>query len=123
MQRDELEYLLTLHQQGFSAGCKNADARSPLVDVLGKPGDDVDHVFATVEDKKQAAIAQEADDAVRGIGVMHHKAQRRGDACWRRASRPSKDRDRENAHGHRTPPAFHGPARRRQSSCRSRRDL
>ena len=123
LQRDELENLLTLHQQRLSAGCKDADAGCPLVNVLCKSGDDLDNVLATVEDEKQAAIAQEADDAVRGIGVMHDKAQRRSDAYWRRASRLSADRDQENAHGRQTPSAYHGPARRRRSSCRSRRDL
>ena len=44
-------------------------------------GDDLDHVLATVEDEKQATIAQKADDAVRGIGVMHDKAQRRSDGA------------------------------------------
>ena len=79
LQRDELENLLTLHQQRLSAGCQDADAGCPLVDILGKPGDDVDNVFATVEDEKQAAVAQKADDTVRGIGVMHDQAQRRSE--------------------------------------------
>ena len=79
LQRDELENLLTLHQQRLSAGCKNADVGCLLVNALCKSGHDLDNMFAAVDDEKQAAIAQEADHALRGIGVMHDKAQRRGD--------------------------------------------
>ena len=56
LQRNELENLLTLHQQRLAAGCENADARRLAVNVFCKPGDDVDHVLAAVEDEKQAAI-------------------------------------------------------------------
>ena len=123
MQRDKLENLLTLHQQRLSAGRKNADVRRPLVDVFRKRRDDVDHVLATVEDEKKAAIAQKGDDAVGGIGMMHDKAQAPQRRCLPRASRLLEDRDQENTHGLRTPSACRGPARRRRSSCQFRLDL
>ena len=122
-QRDELENLLTLHQQGLSAGCQDADARCLLVNALRKSGDDLDHMFATVEDEKQAAIAQEADHAVRGIGVMYDKAQRRSDGTGdeRRVSQRSEIEKMHMAVKHRQ--HVMGQSRRRRSSCRSRRDL
>ena len=58
-QRDELENLLTLHQQRLSASCEDADAGCLLVNVFCKRGHDLDNMFATVDDEKQAAIAQE----------------------------------------------------------------
>ena len=73
MQRNKLENLLTLHQQRLAAGCEDADARRPLVDVFRKRRDDVDHVLAAVEHEKQPPTAQKVDDAVGGIGVMHDK--------------------------------------------------
>ena len=47
--------------------------------LLRQPGDDLDHVLATVEDQKQAPVTQKIDDAVGRIGMMHDEAQRRGD--------------------------------------------
>ena len=81
LQRHKLKNLLTLHQQRLPAGRKDADVGCPLVDIFRKRRDDVDHVLAAVEDEKETTIAQKGDDAVGGIGVMNHKAERRSDAA------------------------------------------
>ncbi len=49
------------------------------MNALCKPGNDLDHVLATVEDEKQAPVAQKIDDAVGRIGMVHDKPQRRSD--------------------------------------------
>ena len=78
-ERYELEDLLSLHQQRLAAGRKDADARSLLVNAFRKPGHDLDHVLAAVEDEKQAPVAQETDDAIRRISMVNDKPQRRSD--------------------------------------------
>ena len=49
------------------------------MNTLCKPGNDLDHVLATVEDEKQTPVAQKIDDAVCRIGMVHDQPERRSD--------------------------------------------